>query len=175
MGSVMLPPKTMIELFRSLPEGTRVQLIENEIIMSPAPNDNHQKLLLHIAAAMLQWVETHKLGEVRIAPYDVFLDAENAFQPDIVFVSNENASLIKQDGLHGAPDLVIEILSPGTEGYDRKLKRDVYERSGVKEYWIIDPATKSAEGFSLTNGIYQPMQKTKGKLPSVLLNAMFQF
>jgi len=72
------------------------------------------------------------LGTVRYAPYDVYLDDKNAFQPDILFVRKENMHLIEEDGLYGAPDLVIEILSPSNSKYDLKVKKEVYERYGVK-------------------------------------------
>ncbi len=82
------------------------------------------------------------LGELRIAPYDVYFDKHNVFQPDIVFVSKENVHIIKKNGLHGAPDLVIEIFSSGTQDYDRSEKRLIYEKYRVKEYWLVEPESK---------------------------------
>lgn len=82
---------------------------------------------------------------------DVYLEDENIFQPDILFISNENQHVIEEDGIHGAPDLVIEILSPGTAKYDLMKKKDVYERRGDKEYWIVNPETKLVQGYFLVN------------------------
>src|SRR5690625_1307514 len=143
------PPRTLMEVFKSLPEGTLVQLIENTLVMSPSPLDIHQKVLSDIHLSMGAFIKHHKLGEIRVATYDVYLDRKNAFQPDIVFISNERRDMIEEDGLHGPPDLVVEILSPTTAKYDLEEKKDVYERRGIQEYWIVDPATKSVQGFIL--------------------------
>src|SRR5438046_721078 len=121
------PPRTMLEVFKSLPEGTLVQLIENNLIIAPSPKDRHQKYLLELAFQLLTHVRSKGSGEVRIALYDVYLDQKNAFQPDLIFISNENLYKIEEDGLHGAPDLVVEILSPSTAKYDLRKKKAVYE------------------------------------------------
>src|SRR5215217_1680724 len=93
--TMQMPPRTMMEVFNSLPEGTLAQLIENNIVMSPAPLDRHQSLLLEISAEIFHFVKAKKLGQVRIAPYDVFLDKKNAFQPDICFISKDRLHLIQ--------------------------------------------------------------------------------
>src|SRR5699024_2227916 len=133
------PPRTMMGVFRSLPEGKLVQLIENNIVMSPAPKFQHQKILGDIYFQLQKFIKDKELGQVVMAPVDVYLGDKNAFQPDILFISNERKSRIEEDGLHGAPDLVIEILSPSTAKYDLEEKKDIYERFGVKEYWIVEP------------------------------------
>ena len=172
---IISPPKTMMEVFEGLPEGTMVQLIENNIVMSPSPLDRHQAALVEIASDLLQFVKKNKLGVVRIAPYDVYLDKKNAFQPDICFIANEHIHLIQENGLHGAPDLVIEILSPGTARYDMYEKKDVYERTGVKELWLVDPATKTATGYFLSGNSYEEFYKKTGSLGSRLLDIIINF
>ncbi|HXL56567.1 MAG TPA: Uma2 family endonuclease, partial [Chitinophagaceae bacterium] len=147
--AVLNPPRTMFEVFESLPEGTLCQLINNNLVMSPAPSDPHQKILMRISSKLFDYVDTHQLGEVRVAPYDVYFNKRNVYQPDIVFIANENIKNIQEKGLFGAPDLVIEILSPKTAKYDLEDKRDVYERYGVKEYWAVDPASKQVYFFKL--------------------------
>ncbi len=174
-GTIPMPPRTMLEVFNGLPEGTMAQLIENNIVMSPAPLDRHQSLLLELCAEIFQYVKNKKLGQVRIAPYDVYLERKNVYQPDICFISAENQHLIKENGLHGAPDLVIEILSPGTARYDMYDKKDVYERTGVKELWLIDPADKSATGYWLTNGEYQEFFKSNSFIELKLINLKIEF
>jgi Uma2 family endonuclease len=169
------PPKTMMEVFNSLPEGTLVQLIENNIVMSPAPLDRHQVIIGELFSELKAFVKNHKLGQVRIAPYDVYLDRKNAFQPDICFIANENVHLIQENGLHGIPDLVIEILSPGTARYDMYEKKDVYERCGVKELWLVDPADKRATGYSLVNNEYQDFFNDTAILESKLLDLKIEF
>ena len=163
------PPRTLMEVYQNLPEGTMAQLINNQIYMSPAPTDNHQRIVVSIVVQLGGWVEAKGLGSVRVAPYDVYIDNKNAFQPDIVFISNENTHKIKENGLHGAPDLVIEILSPGTRHLDKGSKKNQYERSGVKEYWIINPKNQSTEGFFLVNNAFQPLPAETGKITSKLL------
>ena len=169
------PPRTILEVFQNLPEGTLAQLINNQIIMSPAPTDAHQKVLDKIYRRLGDFVEENKLGETRVAPYDVYLNRRNAYQPDIVFIANENVHKIQDNGLHGAPDIVIEILSPATWRIDKEDKKDEYERSGVKEYWMVDPIDKSTEGFRLVENEFQPLPTETGKISIQLLNYSITF
>lgn len=175
--STKYPPRTLMEVFKSLPEGTLAQLIENTLVITPAPLYIHQKVLSDIHLLMGTFVKQHQLGEVLVAPIDVYLDEENAFQPDIVFINNEQSGIIiKEDGLHGAPNLVVEILSPSTAEYDLNEKKDVYERCGVQEYWIVDPATKFVQGFFLNEeSRYEDPKKNKGFIQSRLLDTRFDF
>ena len=170
------PPKTLFEVFESLPEGTPAQLINNQIVMSPAPSDAHQETLIEISTTLHQFVKKNGLGKMRTAPYDVYLSRRNAYQPDIVFVANENLHKIQPNGLHGAPDLVIEILSPATWRFDKEDKKDEYERSGVKEYWMVEPLDKTTEGFRLVGDQFQPLPtEEQGKLSIYLLNFSLTF
>lgn len=114
-------------------------------------------------------MKASKKGTARTAPYDVYLDKKNAFQPDIIYISNERMNLIKPNGLHGAPDLVIEILSPSNAKYDLEEKKDVYARSGVTEYWIINPEDNSATGYYLAGDEYHEFIKGIGQIKSKLL------
>lgn len=134
-----------VNYYKILPEGAPYQLIEGNLIMTPAPNPRHQIILGNIVEEIRQF--TREKGIVLFSPIDVYLDDENAFQPDLIFIFNERKEIIKKDGIYGAPDLVIEILSPSTAHYDLKEKFRVYERSGVKEYWIVDPELNSIEVY----------------------------
>jgi Uma2 family endonuclease len=173
--AVLNPPRSMFEVFESLPEGTLCQLINNTLIMSPAPSDSHQKLLLEISAELLAHAKTNNLGEVRVAPYDVYLSKHNVYQPDIVFVASDNVKNIQEKGLVGAPDLVIEILSPKTAKYDFEDKKEVYERYGVKEYWLVDPVSKQITFFKLANNEYVEVETKSGIIKSPLLNTVIKF
>jgi Uma2 family endonuclease len=166
----LVPPRTMMEVFKSLPEGTLVQLIENKLIMSPAPLTKHQLLLMELSSNLFEFTKKGKLGKVFPAPYDVFIDRKNVFQPDICFIGNDKKHLINTNGFYGAPDLIIEILSPTTAKYDIEDKKDVYERNGVQEYWIIDPATNESKGYQLINGEYQLFYEKIGSAKSQLLD-----
>jgi len=173
--TVLNPPRTMFEVFKSLPEGTLCQLINNNLVMSPTPTDPHQKILMDISAQLFFYVSKNQLGEVRVAPYDVYFNRKNVYQPDIVFVAKENINKIKEDGLHGAPDLVIEILSPPTAKYDLEDKKDVYERYRVKEYWAVDPASKQVYFFKLVKDEYVEAETKNAVIKSSLLKTEIKF
>jgi Uma2 family endonuclease len=178
MGETLIhtpPPRTIIEVWESLPEGTLCQVITNTLVMSPAPLDNHQKILVKLSSRIYMFVEENDLGEVRVSPYDVHFDEENIFQPDIVFVAKENIGRIKERGLFGAPDLVIEILSPGNKGYDKKDKKQVYEKYGVKEYFIIEPDEKTVTAYSLINDKFSQIYSTVGVIESKVLGTVIKF
>ena len=169
------PPRTIMEVYQMLPEGTLVELINGVLYMSPSPVSAHQRVLLKITSSLVEYVEANDLGEIFIAPFDVYLDDHsNAVQPDIIFVGKEKASIV-QDHIHGVPDLLIEILSPGSRIYDEKKKKELYEQFGVHEYWIIDPSTKETIGYTLQNGKYVEFFRDSGKIRSKLLNESFAF
>lgn len=174
--TIQAPPRTMMEVFKSLPEGTPVQLIENTLVMSPSPIVRHQRIHREIFGSLIIFLKQNPLGEVLGAPLDVYLDDKNVFQPDIIFINKDNMGIIQEDGfIYGAPDLVIELLSPSTAKYDFNQKKDVYERSGVKEYWIVDPENKEVMGYSLDEGSYGEPVTDQGVIRSRLLDHLIQF
>lgn len=173
--AIPTPPRTLLQVYRSLPEGTLAQLIQNQIIISPAPLDRHQVIINEIYPELAIYVKKKKLGTTRVAPYDVYFDRQNAFQPDIIFIGNEQLHLIDKDGFYGAPELVIEVLSPSTAKYDLEDKKDIYERYGVKEYWIVDPADKNTVGYTLENGAFKKIFEGTGKMESKLLDWTIDF
>ena len=168
------PPRTIIEVFESLPEGTLCQVINNRLLMSPAPNSAHQRILRNIFRQLDRFIETNKLGEVFFAPVDVYLDEENVYEPDIFFIATERLSIV-QNNVYGVPDLIIEILSPGSEKIDKVEKKEVYERCGVKEYWIVQPLTKKVTGYKLTGSVFTEIPSTDGELISSLLGFTITF
>ncbi len=169
------PPKSMLEVWETLPEGTLCQLINDKLIMSPAPGDIHQVVLGELFLNISIYLKTNKIGQLRISPYDVHLSNKNIFQPDLIFIKTENLYLIEEMGFVGAPNLVIEILSPGTSQLDYGEKKLVYEKYGVEEYFIVDPETSSVNCFYLKNGIYKEQESVKGKIISKILGAEIAF
>ena len=169
------PPRTLREVYNALPEGTLAQFVDGQLVMSPAPTYGHQKILNLINRRIADYGEQNDLGEVVIAPFDVHLDKENVFQPDIIFIKKEQLAQIQKDGLHGAPVLVIELLSPGTARYDLNQKKVAYERSGVREYWIVDPDTKAVQGYFLESGEYGVPVHLIAKISSRVLDHEFEF
>ncbi len=118
--------------------------------MAPGPGSAHQDHSREIAFRLHRFAQEGDLGKVYYAPLDVILDEHNCFQPDILFVAKPNLSIVRKAGVFGAPDLVIEILSPSSAENDRYHKRDVYERAGVREYWLVDAENRTIE--VLANG-----------------------
>ena len=169
------PPKTILEVWESLPEGTLCQLINNKLIMSPAPLDIHQVVLNEINIEIGIYLRKNKIGQIRIAPYDVHFSKQNILQPDLLLIKNENLNKIEKNGLYGAPDMIIEILSPSTSQLDYEEKKLVYERFEVSEYFIVDPNSKSVESFFLKDGEYEEQKTIDGEIKSVLLNTTIVF
>ena len=136
--------KFTYEDYLATPDDERYELLDGDLIMVPAPNLKHQRVLLELARRLAQFIKDRGLGELFIAPCDVYLSETNVVQPDLLFVSRAREHLLS-DGqkVRGAPDLVIEILSPSTETKDRSLKRDLYGRHGVTEYWLVDPVAET--------------------------------
>lgn len=133
-----------------------MELIDGEIVMSPAPLRNHQRISVDLTILLGIFVKSNQLGYLEVAPNDVHLDTYNVVQPDLFFVARESQSCVLVDERwRGAPDLCIEILSPSTAKHDRATKRDLYGRFGVREYWIIDPAHQTIEVLALAEGGYQ--------------------
>jgi Uma2 family endonuclease len=169
------PPKTLEEVYRMLPEGTLAELINDQLYMSPAPSLSHQELILELATQIKSLLKKTKNGHVFIAPVDLFINSKNIFQPDIVFVSAANKSMLKEDGIYGTPDLIIEVISPGSRKLDLEKKKKAYEKAGVKEYWAVDPASRNAIGFELKKGAFTSLKEEQGKLSSSLLKHTFKF
>lgn len=176
MSSLYIPPpRTILEVYQNLPEGTLAQLINNQIYISPAPRSIHQVILGRIYNRLYNFVEERNLGQVLVAPVDVYLNRRNVYQPDIIFIANENLHNLQEDGFHGTPDLIVEILSPGTWRFDKEDKKDEYERCGVKEYWMVEPADKATQGFYMENNAFQPLLSEKGTITLRLLSHSLTF
>jgi Uma2 family endonuclease len=148
--------KFTTEEYKALPEGPPYyQLIDGDLILSPSPTYNHQTIIARLVHALYSHVESKKLGIVRFAPLDIFLSDIDIVQPDIVYVSDATKSRIEPDGIHGGPDLCIEVLS-SKPNLDRKTKRVLYARHGVNEYWIVDPESRTVELFRLQQNAAAP-------------------
>lgn len=170
------PPRTIMEVYKSLPEGTLAELINGQIYMSPSPTNQHQRIFKKLLRVLDEFVEQGDLGELFVSPSDIYLDSiSNAVQPDLYFVSKGNKMIIDPGKPnYGVPDLVVEILSSDKK-YDLVTKKDLYEKFGVKEYWIIDPFTKEVIIYQYSNSAYQLAGKSTGKIYSPLLKNEFEF
>ncbi len=144
--------------YRELGEGPPYhQLIEGELFMSPAPNRYHQDIVLNLAFILKSHLAASPLGTLYLAPMDVYLDDINVYEPDLLFVSNERRDLLADDGIHGAPDLVVEVLSPSTAKLDKR-KRANFARYGTREFWQIDPHLQQIQRFDFARDAAKPVQ-----------------
>jgi Uma2 family endonuclease len=135
-----------LEEFRALPESLdHIELIDGELIVSPTPKYKHQNIVGNAFVELKQFPQ----GKAVVSPMDVYLDDENVVQPDVFGVSGESSLCqLGSDGYwHGAPDLVVEVLSPSTALRDHGVKYHLYERHGTREYWLIDPEGEFVEVF----------------------------
>ena len=146
--------------YMMLEEGAPFQLINYDLIMSPAATPQHQLISGEIYSAILDFLkETKNKGAVIYSPVDVAFNEGNIYQPDLIFISADRKAELIKKRIEGAPDMVVEILSPSNAYYDLRQKKDIYEKYGVKEYLIVDPVQETIEIHFLENGVY----KMKGK------------
>jgi Uma2 family endonuclease len=121
-------------------DGRRHELIDGEHYVTPSPNTKHQQVVGNLYLLIRSWLEGHPIGKVFLAPYDVVLSQFDVVEPDLLYVSNERAAqVITALHVKGVPELVIEVGSKGTRKRDETVKRRLYERAGVAEYWMVDP------------------------------------
>jgi Uma2 family endonuclease len=143
-----------------LDEGAPFQLINYDLIMSPSPVPLHQLISLRLARVISDFLENNNdNGFLVYAPMDVKFDEGNVLQPDILYITEDRKAEIIKERIEGAPDLVIEILSPSSAYYDLRQKKDVYEKYGVKEYIIVDPIARNADLYVLKDGAYYLHQR----------------
>lgn len=136
------------------PEGGKFQLIAGEIIEMTSPTPYHQRIVSRLATIFNNFILKENIAELFVAPLDVYFSDTETYQPDILILLNESFSKMKENKIEGAPDLIVEVLSPSTAYYDLKHKKSIYEKNGVKEYWIVDPIEKTVEIFESKNGKY---------------------
>ncbi len=146
------------EDYANMPDDERYELINGELIMVAAPNELHQRLIKRLVRYFLI-VEEHGLGWFYFAPFDVVLSEYDVVQPDLLFVLKENEHIITRANIQGAPDLVVEILSPFTSRRDWNEKRDLYAKYGVGELWIADPDERVVWVMALRDGEYEVVGK----------------
>ena len=133
--------------YLNLPESEdkRYEVIAGDLHMVPSPSSIHQTIVFKLAKILDAFVEANELGRVFIAPLDVVLSDIDVLQPDIFFISKNREGIITEHSIQGAPDLVVEVLSPATAERDRTLKKVRYLRFGVREYWLVDPVSRTIE------------------------------
>jgi Uma2 family endonuclease len=145
-GSDAVPPlrsglKLTYDDFLLFPDdGKRHELIDGEHYVTASPNTRHQQILLNLTLMIGSWLEAHPIGRIFFAPFDVVFTDVDVVEPDLLYVSSARmADVVTPQHVRGAPELVVEVASPSTRSRDETIKRHLYDRSGVSEYWVVDP------------------------------------
>jgi len=157
------------EDYAAIPDdGKRYEVVDGVLFMTPAPNRWHQETVGEIFAYLRNHVKLTGLGVVYMAPFDVELNPKTIVQPDVLVILNAHLEKISDKRVIGAPDLVVEVASPGTREHDQHEKLDAYALAGVPEYWIVDPTRRTIELLVLEAGAYRSSGIFEGKssLPS---------
>ena len=141
--------------YANLEGDERYELLDGELILVASPNEDHQTVSLRMIVRMNAFVEENRLGRIFHAPYDVLFTDTEVVQPDLLFVSTERDHIRTPANIQGAPDLVVEILSPSSSRRDWREKRELYARHGVLEYWIIDPTNRIVSVMQLQDGVLE--------------------
>ena len=145
-------------------DGKRHELIDGEHYVTPSPNTKHQRVSLNLVVLIANWLEDHPIGQIFHAPFDVVMSRFDVVEPYLLYISNQRtAEILTAQHVRGAPDLVIEIGSPGTRKRDETIKRRLYERTGVSEYWFVDPDLDVVRVYRLEGDQFaRPMELSRG-------------
>jgi Uma2 family endonuclease len=133
---------------------TPCQLINGELITSPAPSPLHQRVLRKLFKV---FDKCNLPGETFFAPIDLYINNKNVFQPDLVYLSDKNKEYLTTRGIEGPADLIVEIISPSNSYTDRNQKKNTYLAFGIREYWIVDPANETIEVYTPEAGSDVPI------------------
>jgi Uma2 family endonuclease len=158
--------------YAAMPEdGKRYQIVDGVLFMSPSPDTRHQDTVGAIFVYLRDHAIRNEVGKVYIAPLDVELNPKTVVQPDVLVILHAHLERISDKRVIGAPDLVVEVASPGTTGFDRRQKQDAYAHAGVPEYWIVDPASHTLELLILEDAAYRSLGIFEGQqtLPSTVV------
>jgi len=147
--------KFTYEDFVTFPDdGKRHEIIDGEHYVTPSPNTRHQRISTRFAGFLTAYLREHPIGEVFVAPFDVVLSDVDVVEPDLLYLSRSRAGFLTELHVRGAPDLAVEILSPGTRKVDEDTKRRLYERFDVLEYWLVDPELEGIKIYRRDGGAF---------------------
>jgi Uma2 family endonuclease len=153
-------------------DGMRHELIDGEHYVTPSPNLRHQGILGNLHLKIGSWLESNPVGKIWFAPLDVIFTKFDVVEPDLLYISNTRlAEIASGPYITGAPDIAIEIASPGTRRRDETIKRRLYERSGVSEYWIVDPDSETVRVYRLEGGSFGEPLELSARSGGVLTTA----
>ena len=148
-------PKLTYQDYANLEGDERYELLDGELILVGSPNRDHQLVSVRLLTRMYSFVDENDLGWVLDAPFDVLFTDTDVVQPDILFISREREHILTPANVQGAPDLIVEVLSPSSSTRDWRAKRELYATHGVPEYWIIDPTNRIVSVMLLQDGVLE--------------------
>ena len=173
MGDLAQTIPWTYEDYLAFPEdGKRYEIIEGDCYMSPAPRTKHQDISFRLTSFLYRYLRKTRQGRAFAAPTDVILSDINIVQPDLLVILAARTSIITDANIQGAPDLVIEILSETTRKTDEVVKKKLYERHGVLEYWIVDPELALVKIYRLTDGRYAKAEERAEERGETLTTAL---
>jgi Uma2 family endonuclease len=135
-------------------DGKRHELIDGEHYVTPSPNTKHQSIVMNLTGLIWSYLRERKVGVVFGSPLDVVFSHFDIVEPDLLFISNARRKVLTSKNIQGAPDLVVEVGSPGTRRRDELIKHQLYERFDVSEYWVVDPDLDAIKVYRLADGRY---------------------
>jgi len=160
-----------------LPEDKRYEILDGDLYVVAPPNIRHQSVSFNLEVALFQHIRDKGLGRVLHAPCDVVLSAENVVQPDILFIRKERLGIIGEANVQGPPDIAVAILSEPSRRKDLEVKKKIYARFGVPEYWIVDPEADTVEvlvwselGYGTAGVLRKPDRLSSPLLPDLKLS-----
>ena len=149
-------------------DGKRHEIIDGEHHVTPSPNTRHQEVSFNLAGIFWTYLEQHPIGRAFTAPFDVVFSDFAVVEPDLLYISRERRHILTDQHVRGAPDLVVEILSPGTRRTDEIKKRDLYKRFGVREYWILDPKLNGVKVYRQVESAFARVAELSAEHEDVL-------
>ncbi len=147
-------PSTIEDLDRMPDDGNRYELLNGVIWTADAPTYRHQLTVRAIFRLIDRWTDEHGLGDTLFAPVDVVLDDQNALQPDIFYIDDEHLTMVRGAKVYGAPQLIVEVISPGSRNRDSVERPMRYALAGATEYWLVDPELETVAVFALVGNVY---------------------
>ena len=149
-------------------DGKRHEIIDGEHFVTPAPTIKHQTVSMNLGTDLRIYLRTHSIGVVFAAPCDVVFSDLDIVEPDLLYVSRERAGMLTEQHMRGTPDLVVEILSPGTRKTDEITKRKLYERFDVQEYWVVDPELDAIKVYRRVEGAFVRVEELSAEAGNTL-------
>jgi Uma2 family endonuclease len=154
-------------------DGRRKEIIDGDLYVIPSPVTKHQAVSGNLEFLLRLYLRDRPLGRLYHAPCDVIFSDLDIVQPDIIYISNERAGIITEKNIRGAPDLLVEILSESSRRTDEVIKRKLYERYGVGEYWIVDPVVETIKVYRPEGTAYQRVAEFSNETADVLTTPLF--